>query len=77
MMDIQASINYIEGNIRTLEGEIYTFEKMALPRLATDKELLESMRGDVIKMEALLAKKKSGEEITADEIKEAVPAAFR
>jgi hypothetical protein len=77
MVDIKGALKHIESNIEKLEKEIYNFETVALKRYAEDKKIIAQMRSDAIKLEALTKKHAKGEDITAEDIADAVPAAFR
>lgn len=77
MVDIKGALKHIEANVEKLEKQIYDFETVALKRYYEDKKILAQMRSDAIKMEALVKKHAKGEDITAEDVADAVPLAFR
>jgi hypothetical protein len=76
MVDFKGAIKHMEKNITALEKELYNFETVAMKRYDMDKEILNHLRQDVVKMEALLAKKEAGQDLTAEELAE-IPQSFR
>ena len=76
MVDFKGAIKHMEKNITALEKELYNFENVAMKRYEMDKQILNTMRQDVIKMESLLTKKEAGQDLSAEELAE-IPPAFR
>ena len=75
-MNIDAAIKHIDGAISEMEKELYNFDTVAIPRYECDKDILNRMRDDLIKLEAIKTKHDKGEDITTEELS-AVPKAFR
>lgn len=76
-MELVESIKFIEKQIKQLEQVIYNFETVMQPRFDQDKKILETMRSQQLKMQALLERSNKGEEISQDELYDSVPAVFR
>ena len=76
-MELAEAIKFITKQIKQLEENLYTFETVVMPRADQDKKILEQLRTHQLKMQALLEKSKKGEEISQDELYEAVPSVFR
>lgn len=76
MVDFKGAIKHMEKNITALEKELYNFETVAMTRYEQDKKILNQMRADVVKMEALLTKKDAGQDLTAEDLAE-IPPSFR
>lgn len=76
-MDVKGAIKHIEKNIATLEKEVYNFENVALVRYEADKKVLEKMRGDMRSLLVIEEKMRNREEVSIEEINNAVPRAFR
>lgn len=76
-MDVNGAIEHIEESVRELEKEMYNFSTVAIPRFEKDKEILNQMRDQIIKLKALKQKIDKKENVSAEEIDASVPEAFR
>lgn len=76
-MDLKKAAKFLDGRIDELERAYYMFQSIVKPRAERDREILEKMREQRLKLEVLLGKKERGEEISQNEFYEAVPSEFR
>ena len=76
-MELNEGIKMLSKKVKELEVGAYEFETIALPRYEADKKILETMRTQLLKMQAIEARVKKGDEITQEEIYAAIPAVFR
>ncbi len=76
-MDLKKTIEMIQERVEELETTIYHFESIVKPRAEADKKILEKMRADHLKVMAIKEKEERGEELTQEEIYEAVPESLR
>lgn len=75
-MELREIQQTIEEEIAELEKGMYRYESVIRPRFERDKQILEKMRDQHIKIASLIQKDERGEEITEREIREVVPRAF-
>ncbi len=75
-MRIEEALKHVNSAITELEKEIYNFQNVAIPRYEKDKEILNKMRDDFIKIESIKLKHEKGEDVTTEELS-AIPEAFR
>lgn len=76
-MEIKKAKKFIEDRIEELEKTVYSFEQILQPRYDADKKILETLREQHLKMEALMRKIEAGEEVTQQDIYDCIPASFR
>jgi len=76
-MDLKSIVEMMEGRIEELETTVYAFESVIKPRADADKEILEKLRADHLKVKAIKEKEERGEEVTQEEIYEAIPESLR
>lgn len=76
MVNIQGAIEHVRKNIQSMEEVMYDFEMITVPRIERDKEILQSMREQLVKMRVLEKKVQEGEELSAADI-ENIPGVFR
>lgn len=76
-MDINEASKFISKRITELEQTVYTFENVMLPRLEQDKKILEQLRGQKVKILMIKQRVDSGEEVSTDDIYQAIPEALR
>ena len=76
-MNIKDAQKLIESEMSVLERGIFTFETVVQPRYEVDKKILRNLKDQHVKIIALAEKIKAGNEVTQQEIYDAVPAAFR
>ena len=76
-MDLKKAAKFLDGRIEELEKGYYMYQSIVKPRAERDKEILEKMREQRLKLEVLMEKQGREEEITQDEFYSAVPEEFR
>jgi hypothetical protein len=76
-MDVKKASKFIADRIEELEKATFTFEEVLQPRYAADKKILERLRDQHLKLEALLRKVEAGEEVVQQDIYDCVPSSFR
>lgn len=76
-MDLNKAEKFINKQIEELEKARYMFETVVQPRYEADKQILESIKQQAMKLKALKEKEAKGEEISVEEIYDAVPIQFR
>ena len=76
-MELQEGIKMLSKKVKELEVGAYEFETIALPRYEADKKILETMRAQFLKMQALESRVKKGDELTQEEVYASIPAVFR
>jgi len=76
-MDLKSIVEMMEGRIEELETTVYAFESVIKPRADADKEILEKLRADHLKVKAIKEKEERGEEVKQEEIYEAIPESLR
>ena len=76
-MDLKKAEKFLSKRIEELEKMNYMFESLVKPRAERDKEILEKMRAQYLKLQALMKRQSEGEEISADEFYDAVPEELR
>ena len=76
-MELQEGIKMLSKKVKELEVGAYEFETIALPRYEADKKILETMRAQLLKMQALESRVKKGDELTQEEVYASIPAVFR
>ena len=76
-MDPKDVLKLIDKDIRDMESTVYHFEEVLRPRIEADKKVLDGLRSRKVKLMALLDKLKRKEEVTQEEINEALPESMR
>jgi hypothetical protein len=76
-MEIKMAKKLMEKHIEELERVIYTFEHVLRPRYDADRQILERLRHQYIKLDALSQKMERGEEISTEEVTDAIPKELR
>ena len=76
-MELKEAIKLIDKKVKELEVGKYEFETVAIPRYEADKKILETMRSQKLKMQALQSRAEKGEELTQEDIYAAIPPVFR
>jgi len=76
-MEPKDAKKFMEKHIGEIERALFTFEHVLKPRYEADKQILERMRQQYIKLDALIQKMASGEEITTEESTDAIPKELR
>jgi len=76
-MDIKKALKFVGAEVEVLEKFVYVFESKMQPRYERDKEILQAMREQHLKLQALMEKEERGEELTQEDIHDAVPEQFR
>lgn len=76
-MNIDDAISFVEEQIGEFERLVYRFESVAIPRYEKDKEILEKMRDQSLKMIALKDRADRGEEVTQKDLRDVIPEQFR
>jgi hypothetical protein len=76
-MEIKAALQMMSKKISELERSTFLFETIDKPRYDADVNILNDLREKHLKLMSLLEKEERGEEITRDEIYDAVPARLR
>lgn len=76
-MDMKNAIKFVGRQIDELERATYIFETVIKPRAEADKQILEKLRAQHLKLMALKEKSDRGESVTTEDIRDAVPDQFR
>lgn len=76
-MDVKKVAKFLDKRIEDLEKANYIYETVVKPRAKRDKEILESMREQRLKLQTLIDKLSRGEEVSQEEFYSAVPSEFR
>ena len=76
-MDLKKAEKFLDGRIEELKKAHYMFQSIVQPRAERDREILEKMREQRLKLAVLMEKKERGEEITQDEFHASVPVELR
>ena len=77
MMEPKEALKIINKDIRDIEMTVYRFEEVLRPRIEADKKVLDELRTRRVKLAALIEKMKGKEEVTKEEINEALPESLR
>lgn len=75
-MKIKEALAYLEKQIKELEKGTYYARSVIIPRYEADLKILERMKQQHLRLDALRTKEEAGEEISRSEIKDAVPEEF-
>lgn len=73
----QSAIKFIEKQIEELEKTEYMYTNIITPRAQADLKILNNLREQHLKMSALQEKVATGQEVTAEDVYNSVPASFR
>lgn len=76
-MEPKEALKIINKDIRDIEMTVYHFEEVLRPRIEADKKVLDDLRSRRVKLAALIEKMKGKEEVTKEEINEALPESLR
>lgn len=76
-MEIKHAIKYLDQQIEVLEKQLFYFDMVLKPRAEKDKEILSGLKLQAVRIDALSQKMERGEQITDEEIRDAVPQMFR
>jgi len=74
---LSESLKFMEKEMKGLAQASYLFENVVVPRANADKAILEQMQMQYKKLEAMLTKVSAGEELSNEEIVDAIPEQFR
>ena len=77
MVNIKQAKKEIEKQIKDFESAVYQFETVVYPRFETDKNILTKLKEDWLKSDAIERRLDEGEEVSQEEIYDAIPEAFR
>lgn len=77
MVNIKEVMKLMEKSIKEFESAQYQFETVVYPRYEADKEILRKLKDDYIKISAINRRQKSGEEVSQEDIYDAIPEAFK
>ena len=72
-MKVKDAAAFVEKRINELEQALYAYEHITKPRAERDREILETLREQHMKMLSLLEKDERGEKVTTEDIQESVP----
>jgi hypothetical protein len=75
-VEIEEVLKHIDAKIAELERQVYDFEHIEMPKHKLNVDILAELRSQVIKMEALVQRKKEGVPITSDDV-HVIPKVFR
>jgi conjugal transfer/entry exclusion protein len=77
MTDLKKAIAFVERQIEELEKTEYMYTNIITPRAQADLKILNNLREQHLKMSALQEKVATGQEVTAEDVYNSVPASFR
>jgi conjugal transfer/entry exclusion protein len=77
MSDLKKAIAFVERQIEELEKTEYMYTNIITPRAQADLKILNNLREQHLKMSALQEKVATGQEVTAEDVYNSVPASFR
>lgn len=76
-MEPKDVLKLVAKDIKDLESTVYHFEEILRPRIEADKKVLDNLRTKYTKLSVLVEKLKNKEQVSAEEIKEAVPTSLQ
>ena len=76
-MELSDAIKFLSKEVERLEQAAYMYETVVKPRADVDKHILENMRTQLLKLRALQEKASRGEDVTQQDVYDAVPQSLR
>ena len=76
-MELKEALKMCEAQIKDFEKALFHYESIVRPRAEADKKILDNLREQYTKLEALQEKLDRGEELTKEEIYNSVPNSLR
>jgi len=76
-MNTKDMLKEMDKKISDIEGAVFHFEEVLIPRMEADRKILDNLKGQRKKLVTLVERAKRGEAISAEEEKDAVPEVFQ
>jgi len=77
MVNIKELMKTMEKSIKEFETAQYQFESVVYPRYEADKAILHQMKDQYTKIATIARRQKEGEDVSQEDIYDAIPESFR